>query len=417
MLKARSMPQAVSWLGVLVLFAFPSWITDGPGKATAAPAPEVTTTAPPPLVVGIAIDEVGMTLRDLRRSRDLVLALLDALPSGSLMTMACFSGEKRIVLPPTSDSGEVASALARFKPGRKGVALPDGLFDILESLGRQEARRRVLLLVSSGRVRKGDLRFEDPLNAATARGIPVFTLALGPGDGKLLRRVAKITGGEYMRLEVADAPMLAHAIGPGADSIANVAKEAMAEPTPSPAPKRPAGLLGAAAVLFLLGGLLMLIVAALLGRRLSAPARARSQTSPSGAQPWASPAEDPPRQEHTAPIEDDEALLETTLVVNAHPTLRALSGPGAGRNFPLSPSGTTSIGRSRRNDIVLPEEGASAQHCRIDREGDSYVLHDLGATNGTWVNGARSERAVLQHGDRLKVGETVFTVSLFGDRS
>jgi pSer/pThr/pTyr-binding forkhead associated (FHA) protein len=129
------------------------------------------------------------------------------------------------------------------------------------------------------------------------------------------------------------------------------------------------------------------------------------------------PAPEAPTQDDLEPIEDDEAGLEKTLVVDAHPTLRALSGPGAGKNFPLSPSGTTSIGRSRRNDILVPEDAASAQHCRIDREGDSYVLHDLGATNGTWVNGTRSDRAVLQHGDRLKVGETVFTVSLFGDRS
>jgi ABC transport system ATP-binding/permease protein len=104
-------------------------------------------------------------------------------------------------------------------------------------------------------------------------------------------------------------------------------------------------------------------------------------------------------------------------VVNADPTLRALSGPSAGMNFPLSPTGHTTIGRSRRNDIVVPESAASAQHCRIDREGDSYVLHDVGSTNGAWVNGTRSERAVLQHGDRLKVGETVFLVSLFGDRT
>ena len=113
---------------------------------------------------------------------------------------------------------------------------------------------------------------------------------------------------------------------------------------------------------------------------------------------------------------DDDISLEKTLVVNANPTLRALSGPGAGKNFPLSATGHTTLGRSRRSDIVVPEDGASAQHCRIDREGDSYVVHDLGSTNGTWVNDARTERAVLQHGDRLKVGGTVFMVGLFGDR-
>ena len=104
------------------------------------------------------------------------------------------------------------------------------------------------------------------------------------------------------------------------------------------------------------------------------------------------------------------------MVVNANPLLRALSGPVAGKNFPLLPTGTTSVGRSRANTVVIPEEAASARHCRIDREGDSYVMHDLGSTNGTWVNGIRTERAILQHGDKLKIGESVFLVSLFGDR-
>lgn len=377
--------------------------------------------APPPLVVGIAIDETGITPRDLERSHDLILALFGSLPPGSLITMASFSGDRRIVLPPTADPSQLASALARFKPSQTGVALPDGLFDIIGYLGRQEAEARVLLLVSSGRVREGDLQFEDPLNAATAKGIPIFALALGQGDGRLLRRVAKITGGEYLRLEVADASMLSQAIGPRAGFTTNTATpvNAAAAPTPSPLAKGSAGLLGAAAILFSLGGLLMLGIVVLLGRRLFPPAQAKAPVVPSGAEPSAPPAPEPPTQDNLAPIEIevDEAGLEKTLVVEALPTLRALSGPGAGKNFPLSPSGTTSIGRSRRNDILVPEDAASAQHCRIDREGDSYVLHDLGATNGTWVNGTRSERAVLQHGDRLRVGETVFTVSLFGDRS
>ncbi len=277
MFKARSSPRVGSWLGLLILFALPCAVRGAPPAATAAPAAEAMAT--PPLVVGVAIDETGITLRDLERSHDLILALLGSLPPGSLMTMASFSGDKRIVLPPTADPSQVTSALARFKPSQTGVALPDGLFDIVEYLSRQEAQARVLVLVSSGRVREGDLQFEDPLTAAAAKGIPIFALALGQGDGRLLRRVAKITGGEYMRLEVADASMLARAIGPRAGSTTNAAnaatagEEAAAGPTPSPPSKGSAGLLGAAAILFSLGGLLMLVIVVLLGRRLFAPAR------------------------------------------------------------------------------------------------------------------------------------------------
>jgi hypothetical protein len=367
-------------------------------------------------VVVVAIDEAGITRGDLQRSQDLILALLELLPPRSEMAVASFSGDKRIALPPTSDRALVTSALGGFAPGVPGVALPDGLFDMVEYLGSRDADSRTLLLVSSGRVREGDLQFEDPLNAATSRKIPIFALGLGQGDGKLLRRIAKITGGDYVRLEVADASMLAHAIIPGSESSSTSSPGLDPETSPSkPGPRTSAGLLGAAAIFFSMGGLLMLGIVVLLIRRMGGSAPAPTPVSAAPV-PIVAPRRIEVAKKEIIPPED-ETMLEKTLAVNPDPILRALSGPGAGKNFPLSPSGRTSMGRSRRNDIVVPEDAASAQHCRIDREGDSYVLHDLGSTNGTWVNGTRTERAVLQHGDRLKAGDTVFTVSLFGDRS
>ncbi len=416
MVKRRSARWIGSPLSLVFLLVAPLEVRGE--RAQGIPTPVAEAPGRPPLVVGVAIDEAGMTEGDLERSRDLVLALLESLPRGSEMTMASFSGDKRIVLPPTSDRRLLASSLANFKAGSSGVALPDGLFDVVDYLASLDSDARALLLVSAGKVRAGDLQFDDPLNAATSNHIPIFALALGQGDGKLLRRIAKITGGEYVRLEVADAPMLARTLAPPSDSEPAVPRSADPEsPSPPPEPKPSAGLLGAAAVFFSLGGLLMLGIVALLIRGLgtSAPAKAPAIAAPSS--PKAPSLAERSREPAVKPEPEDETLLEKTLVVNANPILRALSGPVAGQNFSLSVSGRTSIGRSRRNDIVVPEDAASAQHCRIDRESDSYVLHDLGATNGSWVNGTRTERAVLQHGDRLKVGETVFAVSLFGDRT
>jgi hypothetical protein len=383
-----------------------------------SPTPAARDAARPPLILGVAVDEAGISETDLQRSQELVLALLEALPKGTEMMLASFSGDKRIVLPPTADRAAVAASFAGFKAGTAAVALPDGLFDMVGDLGGREADSRALLLVSAGRVREGDLQFEDPLNAAVARHIPIFALGLGQGDGKLLRRITKITGGEFVRLEVADVSMMAHLIDPGAELTGPPSSRVETTPSPKPEARTSAGLLGAAAVFFSLGGLLMLGIVFLLIRRLAAPDPQKATPAPPAPARSVAPPPSPkePVEEIISHVED-EPVLEETLVVNASPILRALSGPGAGKNFPLSPTGQTSIGRSRRNDIVVPEDAASAQHCRIDREGDSYVLHDLGATNGTFVNGARTDRAVLQHGDRLKVGETVFTVSLFGDRT
>jgi hypothetical protein len=390
----------------------------------ASPVASGAPLARPPLIVGIAIDEVGISQGDLKRASDLALSLLDILPDGALVSVASFSREPRIVCAPTKDKAVLSKALATFKPSNTGVALPDGLFDVVDFVSGVTADARALLLVSAGRVREGDLHFEDPLNAASTRDMPIVTLGLGQGDGKLLRRIARITRGEYVHIEVADAATLARALVPRTETAARGAEakppEAVAaEPTPAPITSAPARLLGAAAVLFGVGLLLILGTIVILVRRANA---SRVPVNDPGAPASViASSHMNPRRTAAAPLtissDEIDSGLEKTMVVNVDPVLRALSGPGAGKNFPLSTSGQTSIGRSRRNDIVVPEDGASAQHCRIDREGDSYVLHDLGATNGTWVNGTRTERAVLQHGDRLKVGDTVFTVSLFGDRS
>ena len=50
----------------------------------------------------------------------------------------------------------------------------------------------------------------------------------------------------------------------------------------------------------------------------------------------------------------------------------------------------------------------SQVHARVfDRDGTLWI-EDLGSTNGTFVNGERSnERVKLRKGDRVQVGETV----------
>ncbi|HEX8335082.1 MAG TPA: SpoIIE family protein phosphatase [Pyrinomonadaceae bacterium] len=65
------------------------------------------------------------------------------------------------------------------------------------------------------------------------------------------------------------------------------------------------------------------------------------------------------------------------------------------------------IGRSARNDVCVPDPFASRVHAEVRREGDSYVLQDLGSANGTYYNGSRLEQPVaLTHGGRIQIGET-----------
>ena len=68
------------------------------------------------------------------------------------------------------------------------------------------------------------------------------------------------------------------------------------------------------------------------------------------------------------------------------------------------------VGRGRDTDTVLSDKRASRQHCTISGHGDTIRLKDLGSSSGTFVNGERVDSAVINVGDEIKVGDTVFVV-------
>lgn len=75
-------------------------------------------------------------------------------------------------------------------------------------------------------------------------------------------------------------------------------------------------------------------------------------------------------------------------------------------HFPLGRLRIT-IGRSARNDLCIPDPFASRVHAEVRREGDEYVLQDLGSANGTLYNGATVETVIhLTAGGRIQIGET-----------
>lgn len=75
------------------------------------------------------------------------------------------------------------------------------------------------------------------------------------------------------------------------------------------------------------------------------------------------------------------------------------------RVWPLSKE-TVVIGRGDWCDVMIPDPGVSRRHAEIRREGDEWVVLDLGSTNGTEINGKRVNRHRLAVGDRLVIGET-----------
>lgn len=66
------------------------------------------------------------------------------------------------------------------------------------------------------------------------------------------------------------------------------------------------------------------------------------------------------------------------------------------------------LGRHPENDIVLDDRTLSRFHARLERRGDRYVVVDLGAQNGVYLNGNRiTGEHELVPGDRIGLGRYV----------
>lgn len=69
------------------------------------------------------------------------------------------------------------------------------------------------------------------------------------------------------------------------------------------------------------------------------------------------------------------------------------------------------LGRSDEADVLLDDPYASEFHMRLVAAETGLVLHDLGSTNGTYVNGRRvTAPTTLRRGDSVQVGKTVMEV-------
>src|SRR6202050_2384157 len=88
---------------------------------------------------------------------------------------------------------------------------------------------------------------------------------------------------------------------------------------------------------------------------------------------------------------------------------------GATRPLPLDRERYT-LGRSSANELCYPEDaGLSRQHLAIEKDGDTWLVRDLGSKNGTFVNGVRiTSPFPLGKNDRVTAGHIALD---FGENS
>ena len=82
-------------------------------------------------------------------------------------------------------------------------------------------------------------------------------------------------------------------------------------------------------------------------------------------------------------------------------------GALAGTSIKLGDTPVT-LGRADDSTLVLTDDYASTRHARLSPDGGSWVLEDLGSTNGTYLGAGKVTRPTpVPLGAQIRIGKTV----------
>ena len=99
------------------------------------------------------------------------------------------------------------------------------------------------------------------------------------------------------------------------------------------------------------------------------------------------------------------------------PEIMVMTGELAGKRYAVTSDGLR-LGRSSSNDLHIPDEELSRNHCMFEAEGeDGLRIVDLASANGTFVNGVQlgMDAKALKVGDVIEVGASRLQVVAEGE--
>ena len=90
-----------------------------------------------------------------------------------------------------------------------------------------------------------------------------------------------------------------------------------------------------------------------------------------------------------------------------NPRLTAITGRLKGSVFTIDDLPVV-IGRETTATLCIADASVSRRHSQIEKEDGHFLIADLESLNGTFVNDVPVKRRKLQHGDRVRIGDSQF---------
>lgn len=91
-------------------------------------------------------------------------------------------------------------------------------------------------------------------------------------------------------------------------------------------------------------------------------------------------------------------------------SLRILSGGQAGESFTLK-SGKNLLGRGSKCDVRITGAGVSKEHCEIHVYPDKVMLVDLNSSNGSYINGVKTQNGLIRLGDKISLHDIIMDIT------
>ena len=89
------------------------------------------------------------------------------------------------------------------------------------------------------------------------------------------------------------------------------------------------------------------------------------------------------------------------------PRLIGIEGPLKGTTIPLDQPEMI-IGRDSAVQISVHDSSLSRRHCRIFKDNEEFKIEDLESLNGTFVDRIPIREKVLEHGNEIEIGHSIF---------